>query len=166
VGDKYLDALESHLKDAPQSPRGSEKPPGKTGKIASGEERGSEGPQNPTGKTGKITSGYERISGRPKNPTGKTGKNTAAEEMGLVAAWSGEFGYIALHDPTTGEWHDLRTEDAPPWAKSEAFKRKDLYKAGNRRAFRLTAREMEEIWEQEHSAPEDEGIVEDHPIDD
>jgi hypothetical protein len=41
------------------------------------------------------------------------------------------------------------TNDAPDWAKREAFKRKELYRDGNRKAYRLTAREMEEIWEKE-----------------
>ncbi len=43
-----------------------------------------------------------------------------ASELGLVAAWSRHFGFVSLHDPTTGEWHDLRREDAPGWAKREA----------------------------------------------
>jgi hypothetical protein len=28
-----------------------------------------------------------------------------AEHRGLVIKWSREPGYVALHDPTTGEWH-------------------------------------------------------------
>ncbi len=86
-----------------------------------------------------------------RDPTAKTAKTTEAEQLGLVATWSIEFGYISLHDPTTGEWHDLRTEEAPDWAKREAFKRKELYRGGNRKAYRLTAREMEEIWEAERT---------------
>ncbi len=43
-----------------------------------------------------------------------------ASELGLVAVWSKHFGHISIHDPTTGEWHDLRREDAPGWAKREA----------------------------------------------
>jgi hypothetical protein len=57
----------------------------------------------------------------------------------------------------------LCTGDAPNWAKREAFKRKELYKDGNHKAFSLTSREMEEIWEAEHVA-KPEGIVEDHPL--
>jgi hypothetical protein len=92
-------------------------------------------------------------------------RQSEAEKLGLVAQWSPEaFGFISLHDPTTGEWHDLKTEDAPPWAKNEAFKRKDLYKSGNRRAYRLSAREMERLWEEEHDVPDPEGIVEDYPV--
>lgn len=101
-----------------------------------------------------------------QNPTAKTAKSQLdAEQLGLVATWSIEFGYISLHDPTTGEWHDLPTKDAPDWAKREAFKRRELYKAGNRKAYRLTSREMEKIWEAEraemweHPAVTDKGIV-------
>jgi len=72
-----------------------------------------------------------------------------AERGGLVARWSHEFGYVSLHDPTTGEWYDVATNEAPDWAKREAFKRKELYRDGNREAFRLTARELEELWEKE-----------------
>ncbi len=72
-----------------------------------------------------------------------------ADSLGLVATWSIEFGYVGLHDPTTGEWHDVATNETPDWAKREAFKRKELYRDGNRKAYRLTAREMEEIWKSE-----------------
>jgi hypothetical protein len=86
-----------------------------------------------------------------------------AQRLGLVTAWSRHFGYVSIHDPATGEWHDLCTGDAPNWAKREAFKRKELHKDGNHKAFSLTSREMKEIWEAEHVA-EPEGIVEDHPL--
>ena len=99
----------------------------------------------------------------PTNPPSKTSKTTEAGRLGLVAAWSHEFGYVSIHDPTTGEWHDLKTNDAPGWAVGEAHRRKGLYKTGNRRAYRLTSREMEEGWEAEHPAPE-EGIIEEHPV--
>lgn len=74
---------------------------------------------------------------------------TQVERLGLVAKWSREFGFTSLHDPTTGEWHDIPTAEAPDWAKRECFKRRDLYKAGNKRAYWLTRIEMEEIWEDE-----------------
>ena len=51
-----------------------------------------------------------------------------ASELGLVAVWSKHFGYVSVHDPTTGEWHDLRREDAPGWANREAA-------GGSRRRF-------------------------------
>ncbi len=83
--------------------------------------------------------------------------------MGLIATWSATFGYVSLHDATTGEWHDVRTTDAPGWAVGEARRRKDLYRDGNRKAYRLTSREMEELWEAEHP-PEEEGIIEEYAI--
>ncbi len=86
-----------------------------------------------------------------------------ASELGLIARWSRHFGYISIHDPTTGEWHDLPTEDAPGWAKWEAHKRRELRRAGDRRAHDLTREDMEEIWEAEHLDLE-KGIVEDHPL--
>jgi TubC N-terminal docking domain len=85
--------------------------------------------------------------------------------LGLIAAWSkAEFGYVSLHDPTTGEWHDVATKNAPGWAKWECRKRKELYKAGDARASRLSSKQMSEIWEDEHPDLEEEGIIEDHQI--
>jgi len=82
-----------------------------------------------------------------------------ASALGLVArfCWE-EFGYISIHDPTTGEWHDVSTEQAPKWAKDEAFKRRDLYKAGEKRF--LTQGELEEVWRKERG--EEEKGIEDH----
>ena len=100
----------------------------------------------------------------PVNPPSKTSNTLSeAERLGLIATWSAEFGYVSIHDPTTGEWHDLPTREAPQWATGEARRRKELYREGNRRAYRLTSREMEEIWKAER-APETEGIVEEHPL--
>jgi hypothetical protein len=39
-----------------------------------------------------------------------------------------------------------------------------LYGGGNRKAHRLTSREMGEIWAAENPPAEDAGIVEDHPV--
>ena len=63
---------------------------------------------------------------------------------------------MSIHDPTTGEWHDIPTKQAPKWAKNEAFKRSGLYKAGEKRF--LTQSELEEVWRTERS--ESEEIVE------
>ena len=123
-------------------------------------------PINPPSKTSKTTKADdEKLKTRPMPPskTSRTPKTTEAEELGLVATWSVEFGYVALHDPTSGEWHDLRTKDAPEWPVREARKRKELYRDGNRKAYRLTSQEMEEIWETERPL-EEEGIVEDYPV--
>jgi hypothetical protein len=117
-----------------------------------------------TVKTAKTQALGFSFSENLQNPTAKTAKTLSeAERLGLVATWSIEFGYISIHDPTTGEWHDIPTKEAPDWAQWEARKRKELYKDGNRKAFRLTSREMSELWEAEY-VPEPEGIVEEHPI--
>ena len=71
---------------------------------------------------------------------------TGAHVRGLVAKWSKVFGYVALHDPTTGEWYEIEAKVAPAWTRKEAMKRKELYKDGNHRAYELTAMQMEEIW--------------------
>lgn len=88
-----------------------------------------------------------------------------AGEVGLVARWSKHFGFVSIHDPNTGEWHDLGWKVAPSWAKWEAVKRKELGRGGDGRAADLTASEIREIWEAENLAAKDEGIVEDHPVD-
>lgn len=96
-------------------------------------------PQSPPGKTSKTPLGFqdrlERLREKLRtrqNPPSKTSdtptdlerlvqrKLEKASRMGLVASWSQHYGYVGLHDPTTGEWHDLRTEDAPGWAVREA----------------------------------------------
>ena len=97
-----------------------------------------------------------------ESPAAKTAKTTEAGRLGLVATWSARFGYVSMHDPATGEWHDLQTKDAPEWAVGEASRRKEQYRGGNRRAYRLTSSEMEELWRTE--SPVAEGIVEDHPL--
>jgi primase-polymerase (primpol)-like protein len=37
-----------------------------------------------------------------------------AAGRGLVIKWGRESGYLSLHDPTTGEWHEVRASDCPP----------------------------------------------------
>lgn len=44
----------------------------------------------------------------------------AAERRGLVIKWAREPGYIALHDPTTGEWHEVLASECPPWVLEDA----------------------------------------------
>jgi hypothetical protein len=119
--------------------------------------------KTPTTRTDKTDKTSRANLPAPINPPDKTDKTTQAAQLGLVAAWSGEFGYVSLHDPNTGEWHDLQTKDAPGWSLWEARKRKELYKGGNRKAHRLTSREMEEVWEAERPITE-EGIVEEYPV--
>ena len=44
-----------------------------------------------------------------------------ASALGLVARWSRHFGYISIHDPVDGTWHDLPTGDAPDWSVRESI---------------------------------------------
>ena len=37
-----------------------------------------------------------------------------AGRRGLVIKWAREPGYVALHDPTTGEWHEVLASDCSP----------------------------------------------------
>ncbi|ABG05196.1 hypothetical protein Rxyl_2266 [Rubrobacter xylanophilus DSM 9941] len=50
-----------------------------------------------------------------------------ADRRGLVIRWAREPGYIAIHDPTTGEWHEVPASGCPPWILESA-------KAHSRRA--------------------------------
>ena len=70
-----------------------------------------------------------------------------ASALGLVARWSKEYGFISVHDPTSGEWHDLPMKEAPDWAKSEVFKRKKLKKAGG--DWMITQAAMEGVFAEE-----------------
>jgi hypothetical protein len=37
-----------------------------------------------------------------------------AASRGLVIKWSREPGYLSLHDPTTGEWHEVKASECLP----------------------------------------------------
>lgn len=89
-----------------------------------------------------------------------------ANRRGLVARWSRAFGFIEIHDPTEGEWHDLPWKDAPSWTRWEARKRKALHKSGDRRASERSSRDMEELWREEHPPEPEVGIIEDYPTED
>lgn len=47
-----------------------------------------------------------------------------ADRRGLVIEWSREHGWIALHDPTTGEWHEVRAAECLPWVVDAASARR------------------------------------------
>ena len=42
-----------------------------------------------------------------------------ADRRGLVIRW-GSPGYVALHDPTTGEWYEVAVSGCPPWVLEDA----------------------------------------------
>lgn len=43
-----------------------------------------------------------------------------ADRRGLVVKWSCEPGYVSLHDPATGDWHDVAASGCPPWVLEDA----------------------------------------------
>ena len=43
-----------------------------------------------------------------------------AERIGLLIKWSKLPGYVAIHDPTTGDWHEVLASECPPWVIEEA----------------------------------------------
>ena len=43
-----------------------------------------------------------------------------AASRGLVIKWSREPGYLSVHDPTTGDWHELLASGCPPWMLEDA----------------------------------------------
>ncbi|MDQ3301768.1 MAG: hypothetical protein M3518_00230 [Actinomycetota bacterium] len=43
-----------------------------------------------------------------------------ADRRGLVIKWAKEPSYLVLHDPTTGEWHELAASACPPWMLEDA----------------------------------------------
>jgi hypothetical protein len=47
-----------------------------------------------------------------------------AEIRGLVIRFSREPGYLSVHDPTTGDWHELPASGCPPWMLDDARARR------------------------------------------
>ncbi len=43
-----------------------------------------------------------------------------ADRRGLVITWAREPGYVAIHDPTTGEWHEVLASECPSWILEDA----------------------------------------------
>jgi hypothetical protein len=155
----FSDGLEEPS-DGLENPEASEeKPIGKPNASASDGSDGSDGT--------KVSSLKEKVEPPPEYVLrARSARAARAGKKGLNARWSKEeFGYISLHDPLTGEVHDVETKDAPGWAKWEAGTRKAMYKAGRRDAYDLTSAQMSQIWEEEHPVPSaqaDKGIVEEH----
>ena len=48
-----------------------------------------------------------------------------AGRRGLVVRWSEYPDWIALHDPTSGEWHEVRASDCLPSLVEEANRRRN-----------------------------------------
>jgi hypothetical protein len=51
-------------------------------------------------------------------------KLEVADERGLIIRRSRERGYVTLHDPLTGDWHDFPTKDCFPSIVAEANTRR------------------------------------------
>ncbi len=118
-----------------------------------------------------VTDGQNTVTDTEKLPQFVVAARNRAAERGLVVKWADyetARGFLSIHDPTTGEWHDVPLKGAPAWAKSEAHKRRELYRAGNKRAYKLTSQEMEEIWEAERGADpfadEESGAVDERGV--
>lgn len=47
-----------------------------------------------------------------------------ADRRGLLIDWSRERGWIALHDPTIGEWHEVKASECLPWVVDAANARR------------------------------------------
>ncbi len=43
-----------------------------------------------------------------------------ADRRGLVIRFAREPGYLSIHDPTTGDWHELQASNCPPWMLEDA----------------------------------------------
>lgn len=68
---------------------------------------------------GVLTSDYRKALAEHKGAIlelliSERGKLEAADERGLIIRYAKEPGWIALHDPTTGEWHEVRERDCLP----------------------------------------------------
>jgi hypothetical protein len=78
-------------------------------------------------------SGYLELA---KNATGKAPEEASeavlagqrhrkleeAGRRGLIIKRSKESGWISLHDPTTGEWQEVRAEECLPGVVAEAYR--------------------------------------------
>jgi hypothetical protein len=43
-----------------------------------------------------------------------------AERLGLLIKWSKEPAFIAIHDPTTGDWHEVLASECALWVIEDA----------------------------------------------
>jgi len=78
-------------------------------------------------------SGYlemaKRVSGADEAPASSKDLNgrrrrrlEKAARIGLVIRWSEDPRWIKLHDPTTGDWHEVRAEECLPSVVDSANK--------------------------------------------
>ena len=43
-----------------------------------------------------------------------------ADRLGLMIRFAREPGYLSVHDPTTGDWHELQASSCPSWMLEDA----------------------------------------------
>ena len=53
-----------------------------------------------------------------------------ADRRGLVIRWASEPGYVTIHDPTTGDWHEVRASECLPGIVESAKAHHRRSKAG------------------------------------
>jgi hypothetical protein len=53
-----------------------------------------------------------------------------ADQRGLVIKWAKELGWIALHDPTSGEWHEVSASECPQWILEAAKAERQAKRSG------------------------------------
>ncbi len=51
-------------------------------------------------------------------------KLEGADRRGLVIRFAREPDCLSVHDPTTGDWHELQTSSCPPWMLEDAKARR------------------------------------------
>jgi hypothetical protein len=71
----------------------------------------------------KKVSGRDAAPGSPEDLDDRRRRNLEkAARIGLVIQWSKHPDWIKLHDPTTGEWHEVRAEECLPGVVETANK--------------------------------------------
>src|SRR5215212_7301926 len=71
----------------------------------------------------KRVSGTEEAPGSSKDLDDRHRRRLEkATRIGLVIGWSEDPRWIKLHDPTTGEWHEVRAEECLPGVVESANK--------------------------------------------
>jgi hypothetical protein len=98
----------------------------------------------------------------PESPAAKTAKTTGAECLGPHRDLASPVWVRLDAGPDDRRVARSPDEECTRVGRGEAVRRKEQYRGGNRRAYRLTSSEMEEVWRAEF--PVGEGIVEDHPL--
>ncbi len=66
-----------------------------------------------------------KVAGSPEEAERRRRRKTEeASRRGLVIRWSEYPEWIEIHDPLTGEWHELRAAECPPRLVEAADRRR------------------------------------------